>query len=87
VGDTVTLGIRPEHLTLGGGDLTLAVDLIEPLGSETLLHGRVVGRDNDAITVKVSGAVGSVETVTVGVQADQAHVFDGVTGRRIDPVK
>jgi hypothetical protein len=37
--------------------------------------------------VKVSGAVGSVETVTVGVQADQAHVFDGVTGRRIDPVK
>jgi sn-glycerol 3-phosphate transport system ATP-binding protein len=87
VGDTVTLGIRPEHLTLGGGDLTLAVDLIEPLGSETLVHGRVVGRDDDAITVKVPGVVGLVETVSVGVQADHAHVFDGVTGKRIDPVK
>src|SRR5690349_3871351 len=31
-GDRVTLGIRPEHLTLGGNDLALAVDLVEPLG-------------------------------------------------------
>jgi sn-glycerol 3-phosphate transport system ATP-binding protein len=36
-GDSVTLGIRPEHLTLGGAGLTLNVDLIEPLGSETLV--------------------------------------------------
>src|ERR1700733_8929858 len=43
-GDTVTIGIRPEHLTPGGGDLTRTVDLIEPLGSETLVHGRVFGR-------------------------------------------
>jgi sn-glycerol 3-phosphate transport system ATP-binding protein len=84
-GDAVTLGIRPEHLTLGGGDLTLVVDLIEPLGSETLLHGRVVGRDADAITVKVPGAIQAAETVTIGVQADQAHVFDAGTGKRIDP--
>jgi hypothetical protein len=27
--DTVTLGILPEHLTLGGEGLTLTVDLIE----------------------------------------------------------
>jgi hypothetical protein len=31
-GGAVTLGIRPEHLTLGGEGLTLSVDLIEPLG-------------------------------------------------------
>jgi sn-glycerol 3-phosphate transport system ATP-binding protein len=84
-GDAVTLGIRPEHLTLGGGELTLAVDLVEPLGSETLVHGRVVGRDDEAITVKVPGAVMPSERVTVGVQAGQAHVFDAGTGKRIDP--
>jgi sn-glycerol 3-phosphate transport system ATP-binding protein len=84
-GRTVTLGIRPEHLTFGGGDLTLAVDLIEPLGSETLVHGRVVGRDDEAIVVKVSGAVMPAETITVSVQAGQAHIFDQATGTRIDP--
>ncbi|MEA2738541.1 MAG: sn-glycerol 3-phosphate transport system ATP-binding protein [Acetobacteraceae bacterium] len=84
-GGAVTLGIRPEHLTFGGGDLTLAVDLIEPLGSETLVHGRVVGRDDEAIVVKVSGAVMPAETITVSVQAGQAHIFDQATGTRIDP--
>ena len=69
-------GHPPEHLTLGGDGLTLTVDLVEPLGSETLIHGRIVGRDAEAIVVKVPGAVAPSETVTVSVQADQAHVFD-----------
>ena len=82
-GDAVTLGIRPEHLTLGGEGLTLVLDLVEPLGSETLLHGRVVGREDAVITVKIAGSVSPGETVSVAVQADQAHVFDGATGERI----
>jgi sn-glycerol 3-phosphate transport system ATP-binding protein len=85
-GRAVTFGIRPEHLTLDGGDLTLAVDLIEPLGSETLVHGRVVGRDYETIVVKVPGAVRPAATVTVAFQADQAHVFDQATGSRIERV-
>jgi sn-glycerol 3-phosphate transport system ATP-binding protein len=81
-GDRVTLGIRPEHLTLGDDGLGVVVDLIEPLGSETLVHGRVGG---EPIAVKVPGMVMACEAVTVGVQADQAHVFDAGTGMRIDP--
>ena len=84
-GDAVTLGIRPEHLTLGGTGLTVTVDLIEPLGSETLVHGRVAGRDNDTIVVKVPGAVRPAETITLAIQSDQAHIFDRTTGTRIDP--
>ncbi len=84
VGDAVTLGIRPEHLTLGGEGLTLTVDLIEPLGSETLVHGRVAGATGETIAVKVPGVVRPAETMTVSVQADQAHVFDAGTGKRID---
>jgi hypothetical protein len=34
---------------------------------------------------KVTGAVVPAETVTVSVQADQAHVFDAATGGRIVP--
>ena len=85
-GDAVTLGIRPEHLTLGGEGLTLTVDLIEPQGSETLVHGRVAGMTGEVMAVKVPGMVAAAETVTVSVQADQAHVFDAVTGKRIDPL-
>ena len=85
-GDAITLGIRPEHLTSGGGDLTLTVDLIEPLGSETLVHGRVVDRHDETIVVKVSGAVAATETVAVSVQLEHVHIFDRATGKRIDPV-
>jgi sn-glycerol 3-phosphate transport system ATP-binding protein len=78
-GDQVTLGIRPEHLTLGGDGLTLTIDLIEPLGSETLVHGRI---DGVTVVVKVPGMVTPAETMTVSVQADQAHVFDTASGLR-----
>jgi sn-glycerol 3-phosphate transport system ATP-binding protein len=85
VANRVTLGIRPEHHTLGGTGLMLTVDLVEPLGSETLIHGRIGGNDVETIVVKVTAAVAPTETVTVSVQADQAHVFDAATGGRIDP--
>ena len=85
-GDRVVLGIRPEHLTLAEVGLSLSVDLIEPLGSETLVHGRVGGPGGEIITVKLSGAVTPTETVTVAIQFDRAHVFDARTGTRIGPV-
>lgn len=84
-GQAVWLGIRPKHLTLGAGGLTLLVDLIEKLGSETLVHGRVAGGERDAVVVKVAGMVQSTETVTVAVQTGQTHVFDAKTGRQIEP--
>ena len=83
-GDRVTLGIRPEHLTLGGPGLTLTVDLVEPLGSETLVHGQIASRAGDTVTIKVPGVVAATETLTVSIQADHAHVFDAGTGKRID---
>jgi sn-glycerol 3-phosphate transport system ATP-binding protein len=84
-GDAITLGVRPEHLRVGGEGMAVTIDLIEPLGSETLVHGRIVGREEETIVVKVPGAVMPVETVTVSVQPDQVHVFDAGTGRRINP--
>ncbi|MBM3564738.1 MAG: sn-glycerol-3-phosphate ABC transporter ATP-binding protein UgpC, partial [Alphaproteobacteria bacterium] len=41
-GRAVVLGIRPEHLEQGpGGALTLKADMIEALGADTVVHGRV----------------------------------------------
>jgi sn-glycerol 3-phosphate transport system ATP-binding protein len=78
-GDRVVLGIRPEHLVMPGDSFSVSVDLIEPLGSETLLHGEAV-----PIVVKAQGVVGAADTVSVSIQADMAHVFDAATGVRID---
>ena len=44
----IVLGIRPEHFHPGGGDgqpsLDFQVDVVEPLGDETLVHGSVAGQ-------------------------------------------
>ncbi len=42
-GRKVTLGVRPEHLTpTGTGSLTLKVSLVEALGADTLVYGKLI---------------------------------------------
>jgi sn-glycerol 3-phosphate transport system ATP-binding protein len=93
----LTIGIRPEHLILDDDGLALVVDLIEPLGSETLVHARLAapvnrGAERGAggpIVIKLSGhaPVEWVEEKRIGVRLDpsQLHVFDAATGRRLEP--
>ncbi|MHC1550465.1 ABC transporter ATP-binding protein [Phyllobacterium sp. K27] len=42
----ITLGIRPQHVTLGAGEKSIRakVQLVEALGSETVLHTEVAGQ-------------------------------------------
>ncbi|MEJ0018031.1 MAG: sn-glycerol-3-phosphate ABC transporter ATP-binding protein UgpC [Acetobacteraceae bacterium] len=85
-GDRITIGIRPEHLAPGAG-LDLAIDLAEPLGSETLVHGRVQGFPRDQpVTVRLAGPGPSGDRLSVAPQVEHLHVFDRASGRRIDPV-
>jgi len=83
-GMALTLGIRPEHLTVGAPQLQVHVDLVEPLGSETLIHGHLP--DATELVVKVNGRAPAGEAVPVAIQPAYLHVFDGKTGVRIDPV-
>jgi sn-glycerol 3-phosphate transport system ATP-binding protein len=84
-GQQLTIGIRPEHLAPGPGGVVLAIDLVEPLGSETLVHGRIAAGGGEPITVKLAGPALGGERLAVRLPAEHLHVFDGVTGRRIDP--
>jgi len=76
----VTVGIRPEHVSLAEGGIPLAVELVEPLGSETLVHGRMA--DGTALLAKLSGAAPVGERVEVGLTPGELHVFDAASGRR-----
>ncbi|MEO8715646.1 MAG: sn-glycerol-3-phosphate ABC transporter ATP-binding protein UgpC, partial [Acetobacteraceae bacterium] len=53
-GRKLIVGIRPEHLLAGAGGFDLAVELVEPLGSETLIHGRTAP-EREQIVVKLPG--------------------------------
>jgi sn-glycerol 3-phosphate transport system ATP-binding protein len=78
----VTVGIRPEHVTLDPAGLALAVELVEPLGSETLVHGRLA--DGTPLLVKLDGAVPIGEQLRVGLPPAALHLFDSGTGKRLD---
>ncbi|UFN49979.1 sn-glycerol-3-phosphate ABC transporter ATP-binding protein UgpC [Roseomonas sp. OT10] len=81
-GSKLTLGMRPEHFLPGDGPgaLPLAVELIEPLGSETVVHGRLP--TGEAMVVRVNGPF-SGAALPVRLDPGELHVFDG-EGRRLE---
>ena len=87
-GQTVTLGIRPEHFELseeGAGRLTLSVDYAEVLGADTLVHGHFV-EDETLLTIRLP-AIHHFEKKTrlpLSVLSKNLHVFDKESGNRID---
>jgi len=86
-GREVALGIRPEHLELapeGASDPQLLVDLVEKLGADTLVHGRL-GADDHDFTLRLKGLhdLHSGATLPLRMSPGQFHLFDRDTGRRI----
>jgi sn-glycerol 3-phosphate transport system ATP-binding protein len=84
-GTAVALGIRPEHLLpASDGPLQFDVELAEPLGADTLLHGRF-GEARELVTVRQGGHVLAKpgEKRHFKVEPGHLHLFDSQTGRRI----
>ncbi|MDB5529463.1 MAG: ugpC 3 [Devosia sp.] len=79
----VTLGLRPEHLTMqAGGPLTGSITMTEPTGAQTLVYFDVGGT---LVTALVEGdtplRVG--DQFACGVNPGRIHAFDSATGNRI----
>ncbi|MBP2292396.1 sn-glycerol-3-phosphate import ATP-binding protein UgpC [Azospirillum rugosum] len=77
------LGVRPEHLVAGDGPLAVTVDLVEALGADTVIYGRLP--DGEALVVRVNGLPTCREGETLRLDAPPAalHLFDADTGRRL----
>ena len=71
---------------LGDGGLTLEVDLIEPLGSETLIHGHLPDAPMDTLVMKLSGHAPPGERLRVTVPPAHMHVFDTESGKRLEAI-
>ena len=86
-GRPVTIGMRPEHFHIaedGEAATPHAVEVVEHLGADTLVHGRFGGTGVE-LTVRLRGirdiAPGEILPLTIPPQ--DIHVFDAEDGRRI----
>ena len=79
-----TLGLRPEFLHLGQGDLQARVLEFEPMGREILYLLETPLGKLTALESEVKPSYRHGDTVTVGWQAEDALYFDR-KGRRVDP--
>jgi multiple sugar transport system ATP-binding protein len=87
----VTMGVRPESLRLTGESepgFALAVELVEELGADAYLHGRLEDDDGgDRVVVRVDGRTPPRlgESVRVGLRdASEIHLFHPETGLRLE---
>jgi sn-glycerol 3-phosphate transport system ATP-binding protein len=81
-GQKVTLGIRPEHISLTG-PLRLISDLVEPLGSECVVHGKLAS--GEIMALRLPGAPPSAAVLEIAPRIEHLHVFDAETGKRLPP--
>jgi sn-glycerol 3-phosphate transport system ATP-binding protein len=81
----LTIGIRPEHLVIDPAGMPLVIDLVEPLGAEMLVHGRLAAPGEPPLVVKLPTSGDLTDRIPVAPMAEHVHVFDRQTGLRIDP--
>ena len=77
-----TLGVRPEHVVLGGDDgIEAQIESVEYLGADSLLSCRVGAH---TVTVRTGGrvALGRGDVTRLGWAPGAQHFFDGATGIR-----
>jgi sn-glycerol 3-phosphate transport system ATP-binding protein len=88
-GRDVLLGVRPEHLepcAQGDASMTVDIDLIEPLGSDTLVYGHIgAERTGARVAVRLHQSVDArIGHLPVRHSVAQAHYFDPQSGKRIE---
>lgn len=85
-GQAVKLGIRPEAMLVvpnGGEAIDCHIDLVEPLGAEALLHGKVNGQPFIAKAETLSAVHDLASVTRLGIDISRMHVFDAETGRTL----
>jgi multiple sugar transport system ATP-binding protein len=87
VADEIVIGIRPEHVEIGGSGVEMQIDVVEELGADAYLYGRITVADNMFSHPIVARADGQDppprgSRVRLHPQPGQLHFF-GVDGRRL----
>lgn len=83
-GDEIVVGLRPEHVLLedggGMGQIDVQLDLVEPLGSEALLHS-MVGDTPFVVKSETKGRIDQFQNISkLYVDPNLVKVFDKASG-------
>jgi sn-glycerol 3-phosphate transport system ATP-binding protein len=85
-GRRLLFGIRPEHLepcAASDAMLALDVDLIEPLGADTLVYGHLDG-GGTRIAARLPASIATpVGRLPLRYRASDGHYFDAASGQRL----
>jgi multiple sugar transport system ATP-binding protein len=85
IGKEVELGVRPEHIVIGN-QLKVRheaeVELVEPMGAETVIWCRVAGQP---LSVRVDGdsTIAAGERLPIAFPVERINIFDAQTGLRL----
>jgi multiple sugar transport system ATP-binding protein len=83
-GREVVFGVRPEHIALTTTGEPAKVILVEPTGPETQVELRLGDQDVLAV-IRERTSLRPGDMARVSIEPDRVHLFDRVTGQRIDP--
>jgi multiple sugar transport system ATP-binding protein len=77
-GQTVTLGIRPEHLKLSGGDFSIQVTpyIVEQLGIHSITYSTLPGGENFIGLFEGNPTLADGQTIAQSFDLAQVHMFD-----------
>ena len=83
----LVIGIRPEHLDVGGTGVEMQIDVVEELGADAYLYGRIAWRDNtfgQPIVARADGQDPPSRGSRVRLHPQPGHLhFFGVDGHRL----
>ncbi|WP_237154095.1 sn-glycerol-3-phosphate import ATP-binding protein UgpC [Oryzibacter oryziterrae] len=84
IAGAVTLGVRPEDVTLArdaSSGVSLKISYIEELGAQRLVHGTVEGQQ---LTMAISPSEPLSDTVEIAIASDKLHFFGSDSGARLN---
>jgi multiple sugar transport system ATP-binding protein len=70
----VVVGIRPEHLEVGGEGVEIEVDVVEELGADTYLYGRISGT-GQSVVARAGWRDPPARGSRVRLRPEAAHVY------------
>jgi multiple sugar transport system ATP-binding protein len=82
-GQKVTLGLRPEHLTLGDNGLPAEIVVVEPTGPEVQVNARLASGEEIVAMFRERHPFKPGEKISLKPLGNQVHLFDGESGKRL----
>jgi len=81
----VTVGMRPEDLTVSEHGLAVEIDVVEELGADAYIYGHTLGADRHDVIARTDGRKPPEKGATIhfAPKPDHVHLFDTASGLRL----